>query len=604
MKQFSYKIKTEAEVADCLARAQAEAERLPHVTDVLVMAFLRDGEIALAVPLRSAVREVFPAANFFATCVAIGVADGRLSVGAKALGRADDGMIAIVTIQFFEGGHAKIFAAVCPELLGGCVGQRFVQEVAATPDVRAAQIFLTDYMLDFQSFSEAISEAAPDIVIFGGWTGCGMDSEQADADGMGGGGVIVVNDDQLPHGIAVILYAGADLAVSVHPSFGWKPLGHAVTVTRMDAPDRLAEIDDKPASHFFMRYLGADGSAQSFHDLTTFPVCLERHGVTLARHVRAFYPDGSVWTGGDLVEGDRIRLAYGDPFAIVGEAMFAHARLYTFQPEALMAVSCIGRQSYLQDGAEQEFSLLRQTAPLAGFYSYGELVYSEGHLMMTNLMLVAVGMREGAPKAALGGLPTVPQPVFQKQTSIIAHLVHFIGAITEEWEEAHTNLLHFAERDDLTGLMNRRMLEHELERVLPEAVVANRPLSLLMLDLDYFKGINDTYGHAMGDRALKGLADVLKKCTRVGSDMPSRWGGDEFIVILGGADHDRARTIADRIRAEVKALEILPDGKHFTSSCGIATAGPADTPETMFKRVDRALYKAKSVEGKGSVASA
>ena len=598
MKQVSYAIGSEGDISACLAKAGAERAAMARCSSVLVQVFARDDADALLASFRRSVRAAFPEAVFFGACVAIGIADGGVPLVGGRIPHTDTHTGILAAFQFFETSHVELFCAPAPASSGTAAGARFVAALEAAKDLRAAQIFLTDLDFDFLSFSAVVSAAAPDAVLFGGWTG------SSDPGMNVGGGRLIVEEETVARGCAAILYCGAELEATVQHSFGWKPLGHTATITKTSGPCCMAEVDDKPAVQFPMRYLGIDEDWSDFMDILSFPICVERSGVTLARFIRGFQKDGSVLLGGDVHEGDTIRLFYGDPYAIISDAMDKHAEIHAFQPEAVQVVSCLGRQSYLQEGMLQELAMLREIAPSNGYYSYGELLYYEHDLMTTNMTLVAVGMREGKPKRAPSELPPIDRPVFHRQTSIIAHLVHFIGAITEEWEEAHTRLLHFAERDDLTGLMNRRMVESELARTLPEAQAANRPLTLLMLDLDNFKSINDTYGHAMGDRALKGLADVLKKCTRTATDMPSRWGGDEFLVILGGADHDRARTIADRIRAEVRALGILPDGKHFTSSCGIATAGPADTPETMFKRVDRALYKAKSVAGKGSVASA
>lgn len=598
MKQVSYAIQTEADIASCMEKARKEQDAMPRCSSVLVQVFVRDDAAGLLDALRRAVRASFPQARFVGAYVAIGIADAGVPLVAKQVPNREGAAKILAAFQFFETSHVTLYCGEDSDIVPQRIGEGFIEAIRKEKNVRAAQILLTDFELDFLRFSEVVSKAAPDLVIFGGWTGC------TDPRMYFGGGRLIAEDEEIERGGVAILYSGEELAVTAEHSFGWRPLGHTVTITKIDGPCCVVEIDAKPAVQFFIRYLGIDAGWNDLMDILSFPLCVERSGATLARFIRGIRPDGAVLLGGDIHVGDAVRLSYGDPHAIVRDAMEAHVKIHAFQPEAVQVVSCLGRQSYLQEGMLQELALLKQIAPSNGFYSYSEILYLEGDLMTTNMTLVTVGMREGAPKEPLCPLPPVQQPVFHNQTSVIAHLVHFIGTITEEWEEAHTSLLHFAERDDLTGLMNRRMAERELVRVLPEAIQAGRPLTLLMLDLDNFKHINDTYGHAMGDRALKGLAEVLKRCTRTATDMPSRWGGDEFIVILGGADEGRALSIADRIRAEVKALDILPDGRHFTASCGIATACDSDTSETLFRRVDQALYKAKRIKGKGSVASA
>ena len=136
--------------------------------------------------------------------------------------------------------------------------------------------------------------------------------------------------------------------------------------------------------------------------------------------------------------------------------------------------------------------------------------------------------------------------------------------------------------------------------ILENTLTCGTSLAVLMLDMDNFKGINDTFGHAMGDRALVALADVLRASTR-SADITSRWGGDEFFVILVRADRDVVERVAERIRAGAAALKILPDGRRINLSIGATLSRPDDTLDLIFKRADEALYASKSVPGKNSV---
>ena len=219
--------------------------------------------------------------------------------------------------------------------------------------------------------------------------------------------------------------------------------------------------------------------------------------------------------------------------------------------------------------------------------------------MKTNIMMVSIGFREGEPKETLIYKPVSPQ--FGEQTSIIAHLVHFVDAMTKEWESAHSKLVVLAERDALTGLMNRRAMERSFKDILHDALASDIPFAVMMLDMDDFKGINDTFGHAMGDEALVALADILRSSVR-SVDIVSRWGGDEFFVILTHADRAAAERVVERIHRGASSLSLLmPDKRSVGLSIGVTLPRVHDTPESIFQRADAALYESKRTAGKNKV---
>lgn len=154
--------------------------------------------------------------------------------------------------------------------------------------------------------------------------------------------------------------------------------------------------------------------------------------------------------------------------------------------------------------------------------------------------------------------------------------------------------------DDLTGLANRRHGLAVAEAELTRARETGRPVSLIVLDLDHFKRINDMHGHRAGDEVLRGVAQALRGSSRSGSDTPVRHGGDEFILILPDTNLDGAEETAARIRARIEALvfERVPQMR-CAVSLGAAQATPrAEDVEAWIQRADLALYAAKA-EGRG-----
>ncbi len=145
--------------------------------------------------------------------------------------------------------------------------------------------------------------------------------------------------------------------------------------------------------------------------------------------------------------------------------------------------------------------------------------------------------------------------------------------------------------DPLTRLPNRRGLDVRLAEEVLRAQRYGNVFSVLMLDLDHVKILNDTHGHDAGDEALRQLASVLQDAAR-GSDFVGRWGGEEFLILLPESGRSAARTSADRIRAGIEQESFVGVGD-LTVSIGVATFEPGDSADSLFKRADRALYTAK-----------
>lgn len=163
-------------------------------------------------------------------------------------------------------------------------------------------------------------------------------------------------------------------------------------------------------------------------------------------------------------------------------------------------------------------------------------------------------------------------------------------------ESFHENLVSSALRDPLTKLFNKRYLLDRLDSELKFARRHNTPVSLLMLDLDHFKRINDTQGHLAGDAVLMNLATVLTKAVR-NEDVVARFGGEELAIILRAIPMDPAAMLAERLRKLVEQTVTSHGGHPIKATVSIGAAGfpstPAETVEQLMEAADRALYKAK-----------
>ncbi|MBI5785438.1 MAG: GGDEF domain-containing protein [Rhodocyclales bacterium] len=148
-----------------------------------------------------------------------------------------------------------------------------------------------------------------------------------------------------------------------------------------------------------------------------------------------------------------------------------------------------------------------------------------------------------------------------------------------------------AARDQLTGLCNRRNFDQRLEAAIARATRHGDVFSLLMLDIDHFKNVNDYYGHATGDDVLRRFGEVLSERLRP-YDVAARWGGEEFVVLADGATLDNARMLAEQIRESVASTPFSPVPR-VTVSIGIADYMQGESGDDLLRRADKALYGAK-----------
>lgn len=202
--------------------------------------------------------------------------------------------------------------------------------------------------------------------------------------------------------------------------------------------------------------------------------------------------------------------------------------------------------------------------------------------------------------------------VVRNEAGEVESLVGFMFDISErkkneqELLRLQDELEKLSYTDSLTGIANRRMFELVMDREWAAAIRNQRPLSLILLDIDFFKQYNDCYGHQVGDESLQRVACLLQEGCR-SQDLVARYGGEEFVVILPETDLASAEIVAERCRALVLAAMIPHQqsaiGDFLTVSQGLATIIPAqeDMPQTFIKKVDILLYKAKQ-QGRNCVA--
>jgi len=220
----------------------------------------------------------------------------------------------------------------------------------------------------------------------------------------------------------------------------------------------------------------------------------------------------------------------------------------------------------------------------------GVLALSAVHFLTKPFIAFATGGVGGSPQAYVG---TLYATMSQSLTTILALGVallliiilvgNLMAAITAQ-----------SQTDELSGLLNRRGFRQYLDLAMAERMGNGRPLSLIISDLDHFKQVNDTYGHASGDRVIVAFATMLRGM--IGNHhVAGRIGGEEFAILLPGTNLAAARLFAEHARQAFEGLAIagLPPGRSFTASFGVAEAGRGESAAALQARADAALYDAK-----------
>lgn len=311
--------------------------------------------------------------------------------------------------------------------------------------------------------------------------------------------------------------------------------------------------------------------------------------------------DGSIGFLADIETGEKFHIGYGDPDSILRNSLSVQEELKEFSPEAIFIYACICRRFLMQNSVNLETQSFDRIAPTAGFYTYGEFIGSGSGIHLLNSTIVIAAFREGEGKNASAASPDPgtenvfvnqeEDPFSNKHSRIVAKLLHFISVVTSELESANCELKRLSGIDKLTQADNRQRLDEVLQEELKRNDRYGTGLSVVILDLDHFKEINDSYGHPVGDMVLKEIAGILKNNVR-GCDTAGRWGGEEFLIVLPQTDLYNAMAAAEKIRSVMEQTE-FPVAGHVTCSFGVASIRKDDDQDKLLSRADKALYEAK-----------
>ncbi len=281
--------------------------------------------------------------------------------------------------------------------------------------------------------------------------------------------------------------------------------------------------------------------------------------------------------------------------ALVGVGVITMLQWGLFKPDTTLRLIAYSAVLGTQQALIALFIMRREDNPLRR--ACGPLALVLAGLCLSNLIRIVGVFSTGAPADYLKAGPFLSWIVMINACLQCGAMVSYV------WITAallRNDLEVQAATDPLTGLLNRRAIEREAERLISVCALADEPITAIIIDLDHFKSINDSFGHHYGDRTLIAVANTLRSSVRPG-DLVGRMGGDEFALVLPFTPMEAATQRAEQLRAAIEALAPVidgADGRSITASFGLAEADDlASTWSHLVIRCDQALYAAKGVGG-------
>lgn len=533
-----------------------------------------------------AIEECFPDTPYIGCSTSGNIIDCELS-----------GNITVVCTEFeLSTTRFEIFQYDMAKLAVDDITAQIVEETHKNPWVKAIEMYFTIPEGSTTQFCDGLKEIREDIQIFGG-VSCSDDITSDDSC------VFTKAYGFSETSIIIVFYGGEDFHVDSIKVTGWKPLGREFHVTKSQG-SLLQELDGIPAYDVYHKYLNIKNDENFFYNTLEFPLFYEHNDTTILRTPVSSNADGSINMTSDMDIGSVVRISYGDPGTIVESIRHDSQRIAQFGPDVLHIFSCAARRTFWTNKEPTyEIQPFHDISASCGFFSHGEFLRTKGSLNQHNVTLVIAAMREGEKKTS-AVLPEMQDRDTMSRVPLVSRLATFISVTSLELENTNKQLALVNDKlkmaaiiDGLTGLYNRKEIQSQIEKAL--AGVETEQFSLVMLDIDNFKQVNDTYGHQEGDSVIVALADILRNRRTGPMQSSGRWGGEEFMVLLRGTDASSAAYIADLMR-ECFANTSFPGIRSQTVSLGVTQARKDDTVDSLCTRVDTALYRAKK-NGKNRV---
>ena len=590
MRQYLVTAENSSELASKLAGIRSRIE-IEKPSSVLVRAFLIEWEPKKVEEYSEVLMKGLP------TAVIVGCGSNGSIVDSKVMeGKHlfivtffDKTKLETLTYEFGKGYESIISGVICGE-------------VNRRKDTCAVELFTTLLKFDARKFLGGIHFDNKSVEIFGSNV---MGVVPNATDNLKENAFILSKNGIIKCGAVVVIYMSEDLHVNIYRVLGWKPIGRELEVNK-SSTRVIEEIDNRPAFEVYKHYLEIPNDEYFVANTIGFPFMTQEYNHDVLRIPSDCTKEGYIVSNAGIPQGRKIRLTYGNPEEIVEDIKKCREKVRQFKPEVLLIYDCILRKVFWNTDINIEIGAFEKFPSTAGFFSEGELNGVNQGIIHNECTFLLIAMREGDKGIEL---PPFEEEKLSanKEVSMLKRMATFIEKTTyslntayqqlsilnRQMQTVNAKLTYMALIDELTQLFNRREIEQRIHSAFVNAKERGSLVSLIMVDIDFFKKVNDTYGHATGDMVLRDVARIIHSQVNEDNDEAAgRWGGEEFIILLPGYDEEAAGKVAENLRKDVAAHEFKEVG-HRTVSVGVATAKPNESEAEVFIRSDNALYKAK-----------
>lgn len=589
LRQYLVTAESSSELKSKLKNIREKIE-IENPKSVLVRAFLIEWHIEKVEEFSKVLIEELPMAEIVGCGSNGSIVDSKVMEGKHlfVITFFDKTKLQTLSYEFGKGFESVISNVICGE-------------VDRRQNVRAVELFTTLLKMDARKFLGGIHFQDKSISVFGSNV---MGVVPNATDDLKESAFILSKNGVVKSGAVVVVYLSDDLQVNLYRVLGFKPLGMEFLVNK-SSTRVIEELDQKPAYEVYKNFLEIPNDENFVANTIGFPFMTQEYNHDVLRIPAECTKEGYIVSNAGIPQGRKIRLTYGNPGEIVEDIRNCREKVRQFKPEVVLIYDCILRKSFWGNGINLEIGPFDKFPSTAGFFSEGELFGVKEGIIHNECTFLLIAMRESE------GVEIEPfedkKIIASKEVSMLRRMATFVEKTTsfldmaykqmtilnQQLQMMNVQLSYMALTDELTQLFNRREIEQRIHNAFISARLLGKTVALIMIDIDFFKKVNDTYGHATGDMVLKEVAKIIHdQVNEDNGEAAGRWGGEEFIVLLPGYDSNGASKVAERIRREIEAHEFTGVGQR-TVSVGVTCAKKGESEEDVFIRSDNALYKAK-----------
>jgi len=337
----------------------------------------------------------------------------------------------------------------------------------------------------------------------------------------------------LSDGAVGVSLNSSDLHIYTDYKFDWTPIGLEHTIDKIEG-NRIYSISGMSPVEFYKKYLGVENLTQ-----TEFPLIVEKNGIPTARAVLAKHDDGSLSCGGNLKQGDKVKLGFGDAEALMSNPLYSFNNSFEYNIETFYIYSCMARRRYMRDLIKLETQPFASIAPTAGFFTYAEFFHKEGHNELLNQTLTIVALSESNKKDNFQNIKPKKAPKSNKDNSYartIQSLTHLIQQSAKDYQEQSKKL-----NDE--KIYSQHLLDSQKQFLKHAVHETNTPLSVIISNIELYEMENGK------NRYLTNIEVALKNLFSIYDDLSYLVKKDQIAYPKYKID------LADYIRSRVDFFE-------------------------------------------------